>query len=198
MKWETIVEQKVKKFIEKDEGRLKSHGFDHIKRVQKYALMLAEKEGGDKEIITLAALLHDIKTSGGGNKYSGRLLPSGIHGAICAVHAKKLLQSINYPKSTGRIICSIIKEHEWSIHKNRSIESQILYEADKIDAFGALGVLRHLYFLAELGIPFTCKLDLKRLDIVEKSFKTKTGKNLLRPKMRAYKKIFRQAQEEIK
>ena len=119
-----------------------------------------------------------------------------MHGKICAEHAKKLLQSIRYPDKKAKMVCEIIKEHEWSLQKKRSIESQILYEADKIDAFGVFGVLRYMYFLAELKIPFTLEIETKRLEIVEKSFKTKTGKALLKPRMKRYKQIFMEAKNE--
>jgi len=37
------------------------HGFDHVERVRKIALQIAEQEGGDRQIIELAVLLHDVR-----------------------------------------------------------------------------------------------------------------------------------------
>ena len=45
---------------EKLEGTESGHDWFHIERVWKLSLKMQEKEGGDKLIIELAALLHDI------------------------------------------------------------------------------------------------------------------------------------------
>ena len=49
--------QYVKEFFEKD---FSGHDFYHTLRVYNLAKFIAEKENGDKEIIQLSALLHDV------------------------------------------------------------------------------------------------------------------------------------------
>eukprot|EP01026_Neomeris_dumetosa_P019421 TRINITY_DN178_c0_g1_i2.p2 TRINITY_DN178_c0_g1~~TRINITY_DN178_c0_g1_i2.p2 ORF type:complete len:111 (-),score=18.44 TRINITY_DN178_c0_g1_i2:25-357(-) len=59
--------QEAENFVKKsliEDGMDSSHDYWHIHRVRNMALMLAEKEGlseGDKQIVELAALLHDVK-----------------------------------------------------------------------------------------------------------------------------------------
>ena len=55
---------KVKAHFSDQEG---SHDWFHIERVWKMSLLLHQKEGGDKELIELCALLHDISD----HKYNG-------------------------------------------------------------------------------------------------------------------------------
>ena len=50
------VKEKVQKHMDKDNC---GHGFDHIERVYRIALKLLENEKADKEVVMLAALLHD-------------------------------------------------------------------------------------------------------------------------------------------
>lgn len=51
------VEQKVKEILS---GESSGHDWYHVKLVRDLALRIAEKEGGDKEIIEIAALAHDV------------------------------------------------------------------------------------------------------------------------------------------
>lgn len=123
---------------------LKSHGPDHHERVCAHALALAQlvenerKITVDKEVLVAAAFLHDLaafypeKT---GDRYheQDHLL------------AKRILSQMKFPRQKIPAVLEAIKNHG-SDQKYRSqkemIAVTILRDADKIEAFGPLGVAR--------------------------------------------------------
>ncbi len=197
MEWEKIVEEKVKKIMKRNKTRMLSHDFDHVKRVQRYALLIAEKEGGDKEILSIAALLHDIVTQR--NPGEGNLLPKGMHAKLCSEKAREILVKLGYPKDKLEKVCKIISEHEWSQNIERNLESQILYEADKLDSVGVFGALRHAYGIAEIGIPLIegIRRRFKEIEKIRTTYRTKTGKELFESKVKPYLEVFKKALKEV-
>lgn len=107
--------------------------FEHTMRVYRWAIKLQAKMGGDIEIISLAALLHDI---GWDEKQEVS------HADISAQMAADFLVEMDYdPKKIGRI-CEIIRRHEDQDTKDElSLECQIVMDADLLDELGAVGVL---------------------------------------------------------
>lgn len=105
--------------------------FEHTIRVYNWAMKLQEKEGGDREIIALMSLLHDV---GWADKRS--------HGEVGAEIAEKYLNSMNYDKQKIKRIVDIIK-----IHSNKdtteklNIEEQIFMDADLLDELGAISII---------------------------------------------------------
>ncbi len=57
MDYRTALENRVRDMFKMDST---GHDMDHLKRVEKIALHLQQAEGGDREIISTAALLHDV------------------------------------------------------------------------------------------------------------------------------------------
>ena len=118
----------------------RSHDWPHTGRVLRNALRISKKEGGDKDIIVASALLHDI----------GYARNEAHHEIESAQMAKRLLVQSGFPKSKIPAVLSCIKKHRFSKgHKAETIEEQILQDADKLDAMGAIGVARCFLWTGE-------------------------------------------------
>eukprot|EP01080_Neovahlkampfia_damariscottae_P003959 gene3959-7215_t len=119
-----------------------SHNYEHIERVEKMSLKLAKMEGITNEetleIIQLSALLHDLKDY----KYSGdeNAGPKAT---------REFLEKLNYPKDNIERIVFVIENISFKneLSKNSpKIEStkelEIVMDADRLDAIGAMGITR--------------------------------------------------------
>lgn len=112
-----------------------AHGWDHVRRVYNLALRIAREEGADTLITGTAALLHDI----------GRLVhKKGVHHAELSVEESRRILA-RYPFTSEQIeaILHAIVTHSFSQGiEPRTLEAQILRDADRLDALGALGIMR--------------------------------------------------------
>jgi uncharacterized protein len=112
------------------------HDWYHIDRVFKMATHLQEMEGGDKEIIQIAALLHDISD----HKMNGGILNHG--GTV----ASELLAELNYPSEKIKWVSEIIDAVSFKgalvADQMSSLEGKIVQDADRLDAIGAMGIAR--------------------------------------------------------
>ena len=123
----------VKKELENAEG---GHDWFHIERVYKNAVLIANGENCDVLIVHLGALLHDIADS-------------KFHNGDETVGPKKarlFLESKNVPENTITHVVNIIENisfkggHETK--KFSSLELDIVQDADRLDAIGAIGIAR--------------------------------------------------------
>jgi len=123
----------VKKELENAEG---GHDWFHIERVYKNSLLIANGEKCDSLIVQLSALLHDIADS-------------KFHEGDETVGPKKarlFLESKNVPENTITHVVNIIENisfkggHE--AKKFSSLELDIVQDADRLDAIGAIGIAR--------------------------------------------------------
>lgn len=129
------------------------HSFDHIERVYKMALFLAEQEGGDKEVIALASLLHDADDY----KFVGQAQASLL------LNAKKIMQKACIIPETQQKVCDIIGTMGYSNRLKgiypQSLEGRIVSDADMLDAMGAMAIVRTLeYGLSRGGVVFNPKV----------------------------------------
>jgi uncharacterized protein len=130
------------------------HGADHAWRVAKLALMIVEHTNADRQIVEIAALLHDIGVVplAWGRHASGRddydfqefmgayALPSADHGEVGALIAGRFLKQIGYPESKTEQVVLIINEHN-TLDKT-TLESKIVNDADRLELIGATWVAR--------------------------------------------------------
>jgi uncharacterized protein len=132
------------------------HAWDHTERVINNCLHIGKIENADLEILEIAAILHDIKKPEEMRK-KGKI----CHAKEGAEEAKKILEEINFPKEKIKKICECIKSHRNKINISpKSLEAKILFDADKLDAIGAIGVARLFMFANSYG----AKLHEKNLD----------------------------------
>jgi uncharacterized protein len=124
-----------------------SHDWSHTERVTACALRIAQKEGGDPEIVELAALLHDI----------GRKEEDVSNGEVChaeqgAIIARDILSRHGYDRERTESVVNCIRTHRFrSGEQPESLEAKIIYDADKLDCIGAVGIGRAFLFAGEVG-----------------------------------------------
>lgn len=124
-----------------------SHDWGHTERVVKLCLKIAEVENADREVLAVAALLHDV----------GRSYEDASKGLLC--HAEKgaeiaeaYLQASSLPLEKKRNIVHCIRAHRYrSTCTPETLEAKVLYDADKLDAIGAVGIARAFQFAGEVG-----------------------------------------------
>ena len=113
-----------------------AHDFDHLERVMALADLLQKQEGGDLPTIWAAVALHDIGQE-------RERLHGGDHAIIGAEMAADLLTGTIFPQQAIPIVQDAIREHRLSGGMTPgSVEGRILYDADKIDCLGAIGIGR--------------------------------------------------------
>lgn len=123
------------------------HDWYHIDRVRKNALYIQSKEGGDKEVIELAALLHDIsdhKFNGGDEQLGGDVSYDAIislgGSAEIAEKVRIIVNSVSYK---GANVADT----------TTSLEAKIVQDADRLDAIGAIGIARTFAYGGHAGNP---------------------------------------------
>jgi len=140
MKWIDILETELNKELAKAPSIVLSHDINHVRRVLKNAESISRGMKVDWEILAASIYLHDI----------GRHYPEGVreHGPVSAPFAKNVLERIQFPKEKNDHVIKAITYHDETFpsSKRDSIEAKILYDADKLDVFGAIGVARYLIF----------------------------------------------------
>lgn len=151
------------------EKRGAAHDFSHIERVLENAIKLANENNADLEVVKYAALLHDYK-----REAEHEL--EGNHALESSKAAREILKE--HPKVGG--ICHAIEAHSRSSNiKPETLEAKIIYDADKMDSVGTIGVIRYLCQGDELGwsIKKSAEEYKKRSEkFKETNFYTKTGK----------------------
>jgi uncharacterized protein len=112
------------------------HDWFHIERVWKNAQNIAKGEQCDQEIVALAALLHDIADS---KFHSG-------DETVGPQVARNWLVSKGYPKEKLEHVIAIIENVSYKGGHNErnhsSIELNVVQDADRLDAMGAIGIAR--------------------------------------------------------
>ncbi|EGR2701604.1 HD domain-containing protein [Vibrio parahaemolyticus] len=114
-----------------------AHDIEHVKRVVKTAKLLCDEENADIAIVLPAAYLHDCFTYP--KDHPNRKQSS----AIAAKKAIAYLESIQYPQHYHDAIAHAIEAHSFSANiRPNTLEAQIVQDADRLDALGAIGVTR--------------------------------------------------------
>lgn len=130
---------KIKKIAcDKFKNASSCHDWDHVERVYVLAQVLAKKEKADLDIVRVAALLHDIKRAG----------EMVVKGKIChaiegAKEAERILRGFKLPEGFIRAVKHCIAAHRFRNNTApKTLEAKVLFDADKLDALGAIGVGR--------------------------------------------------------
>ncbi|MDY6951498.1 MAG: HD domain-containing protein [Thermodesulfobacteriota bacterium] len=124
-----------------------SHDWDHSQRVCHLCIHIGRAEGANLEVLEIAAYLHDI----------GRSHEDASRGALC--HAKKgadiardLLEACSISHEHKANIIHCVRSHRFrGNHAPETLEARVLFDADKLDAIGAVGIGRAFLFAGEVG-----------------------------------------------
>jgi uncharacterized protein len=120
-------------------GAEPAHDFDHVLRVLALAERIGQAEGADLEIVRAAALLHDV---------GGRHRPG--HAQTGAQRAREILQG--HPPEKIEAVAQAIATHSFREKSTpQTLEARVLYDADKLDAIGAIGVARAYAVSGQMG-----------------------------------------------
>lgn len=126
-----------------------AHDKEHVYRVLSNALVIAqEEEKVDHDVLICACLLHDI-----GRRDQLRD-PKLCHAAVGADKAYSWLLEEGYTEDFASHVRSCIRTHRF--RKNappESLEAKILFDADKLDVVGAIGVARTLVYKGTVSAP---------------------------------------------
>ncbi len=140
------IESDSKIYYEKNEP---GHDWNHVIRVVSLCNRMMKELGGNERVLIPAAFLHDIvclpkndpKTS-----YSSLLAAS---------KSLEILEGCGFSETEIIDISNAIEDHSYSRGRvPQSLEGKILQDADRLDALGAIGVLRCASVAANMGSSF--------------------------------------------
>jgi len=152
-----------------------AHRMDHIERVLKNIRKIAAHfPDADPELLTLAALLHDV-TSPFNRKEE--------HVELSMETARNILKEIGYPPERMERVIAIIAEHSTEhlvVGNLLSVEARILFDADKIDGLGPNGIARAFALFGQRGYapPSAITWYRKKIETTLRNMKTDPGRKM--------------------
>jgi uncharacterized protein len=140
------------------------HAFDHIERVYAMARRLAQAEGADLEIVQAAALLHDTGETAPGAEERAN------HHFAASDFAAEVLQKEGWPAERIAAVQHCIRSHRYRDNREppATPEAKILFDADKLDVLGAIGVARAVAYATLAGEPVYASPSARFLQFGEK------------------------------
>lgn len=144
------------------------HGFDHVLRVLAVAERLAGLEGADPEIVRAAVLLHDAQDPAGPD--GGEEEWREAHQLASAAFARRVLLAEGWDAARVAAVEHCIRSHRFRDGREApgTREAQVVFDADKLDAIGAIGVARAVAYAARAGQPAYSRPSERFLDSGEK------------------------------
>jgi uncharacterized protein len=138
----------VEAFVRKRfEGTRGSHDWEHTRRVRALCLQIARVEGADPDVLDVAAYLHDV-----GRAYQDESKGALCHAQIGADMAAALLVEFPLDEKRRRNVIHCIRSHRFRGDcPPQTLEACTLFDADKLDAIGAVGIARTFLFAGEVG-----------------------------------------------
>lgn len=129
------------------------HGYAHALRVRSLAEAIQKKEGGNRRIISAAALVHDTIDS--------KLFTDPKAETL---KLEKELKILSYSETEIAAIITIITHMSWHLHdqSEKTIEAKVVEDADRLEALGAIGLIRTIEYGASKGRSFYEEANLKK------------------------------------
>ncbi len=126
-----------------------AHDKEHVYRVLYSALEIAgEEQDVDYDVLICACLLHDV---GRGEQFEN---PSLCHAQVGAEKAYRFLTERGFNEDFAARVRHCILTHRYRNNNvPESIEAKILFDADKLDATGAIGIARTLFYKGQVSEP---------------------------------------------
>jgi len=189
-----------------------SHGWDHVQRVALLAGKIAAREGADAFVVQVAAVLHDIARAE--EDASGGKI---CHAARGGVMAGEFLAGQGLDGERTKRIVHCIEAHRFRNNvRPATVEAKVLFDADKLDSIGAIGIGRAFLFSGEVGARLhnpdidvhttrayseedtAYREFIVKLRHVRKNMLTREGRRLAKGRHEYMKKFFAQLQAEAK
>lgn len=175
--------EEVREFVEAECKKPSSHyGYEpfpnHFMPMVNYAQQLAEELGADREIVTIAAWLHDI-----GSIKHGR----EDHHLTGAKIAEEKLKELDYPPEKIKRVKKCILNHRSSQDNEReSIEEKIIAEADAMSNFDNIAGIFKAAFVYEEKTQQEAQQSVRdKLERKWQQLHFAKSKELIRPKYKA-------------
>lgn len=126
-----------------------AHNLDHVMRVYNLCLMISKyEENVDLDILIPSALLHDIARVEESEDKTGKI----DHAVLGSEIAGNILKDLKYDEETiGEIKHCILTHRFRTGNEPRTIEAKILFDSDKLDAIGAIGIARTFMLSGQCG-----------------------------------------------
>lgn len=126
-----------------------AHDREHVYRVLYTALDLArDEEGVDYDVLIAACLLHDV---GRQEQFEN---PALCHAQVGGEKAYRFLVENGFPEAFAMHVKACIVTHRFrKQNPPESIEAKLLFDADKLDVTGALGIARTLMYSGQNNRP---------------------------------------------
>jgi uncharacterized protein len=172
-----------------------AHRFDHVMRVLANAGAIARfYPQADREILTLAVLLHDIDQP---------FDDKANHVAYSATAAERILAELSYPADRIARVVQVIREHSTEtieVSQPSSIEARILFDADKIDGVGAFGILRVFALSQQMGrsIPDSIAWYRHKIDTALAHVQTPEGREIALRRLPLVESFLADLEESLK
>lgn len=214
--------QKIKEVVEK-ELSCSAHNIDHVMRVYNLCLHIGEGENIDWDVLKASALLHDIARIKEDNDSSGEI----DHALSSSEMASPILKHLGFSEDKIKHIQDCIISHRYRNKNNpETKESRILFDADKLDTIGAIGLARSFvwvgknnakiymnknvdeYINENLGGDIRGKLQDKsnhaphmefktKLKFLQDKLYTKKSKDICKQRLNFYKKFLDRLEKEV-
>jgi uncharacterized protein len=140
-------ELQFREFIQGEMTQDAAHDLNHVLRVVKSAKLLCASEGAKPEVVVPAAWLHDCFS------YPKNHPDRAQSSRLAADKALEFLVQIGYPIEFHQDIKHAIVAHSFSANvRPETLEAQIVQDADRLDALGAIGIARCIQVSAQLGV----------------------------------------------
>lgn len=122
-----------------------AHDLEHALRVREWGRKIAAQEEADSLIVELAAILHDIGRSG---------MIVKTHAESSSALASGILNKCGYSDSVVERVKEAILSHSREGYEPGTLEAKILYDADKLDFVGPMGIARLFAWAGNEGKAF--------------------------------------------
>lgn len=164
-----IIQQTITFVKETLRGAESGHDWFHIERVWNTARTIGREEQADLLVVELAALLHDIADSKfhGGDEEIGPSTAANFLNSIkvdpsISFHVEQIIRHMSFKASLGK-------------PSFNSLEMEVVQDADRLDAIGAIGIARAFTYGGHKNRPLFDPEIQPRLNMTREEYKNNEG-----------------------
>ncbi len=171
-----------------------NYRWEHVTTIVTLAAKLAEMTGADRDVVEAAAWLHDIRKDAGDD-----------HPRAGAEFARQFLPQTDFPSKKIERVAQAIADHMglWRDEPLTNLESQVLWDADKLSKIGLTAVFHWLGHDLSKGKPRSTADFIQRgraADWQKKtvaSMHTKPAKKAAKARLKAFNRLWDELEAEL-